>query len=191
MSELGVFMETCSVGVHPSTVAEVVEYVGPTDLNLLRILTPVGDVLTASVDGKNDGIAKAIKELEKGSSVSVGVMQVSSDYWLEYDVNVFDMWEPCTNITVGTTILAKEYVSALERTGRKHEAFKIAIQNYLEENLYTNASSAVEEMFKPTRRPINLEYEKEHWSSEMVVSGFVARTQDFSNYEFDGENNDF
>ena len=101
------------------------------------------------------------------------------------------MWEPCTNITVGTTILAKEYMSALERTGRKHEAFKIAIQNYLEENLYTNSSSAVEEIFKPTRRPINLEQEKEHWSSEMVVSGFVARTQDFSNYEFDGENNDF
>ena len=69
--------------------------------------------------------------------------------------------------------------------------YKRQIQNYLEENLYTNASSAVEEMFKPTRRPINLEYEKEHWSSEMVVSGFVARTQDFANYEFDGENNDF
>ena len=161
MSELDVFMETCSVGVHPDTVALIVEHVGPPNLNLLRILTAGGDVVTAAVENQRDGINKTIRELEKGSVVSVGVMQVSSDYWLEYDVNVFDMWEPCTNITVGTTIFANEYVSVLERTGNETEAMKHSLKQYLESNLFINdADTVIGDMFG------NIQYTQKHQKNQ-------------------------
>lgn len=190
MSELDVFMETCSVGVHPQTVAQIVEYAGPPDMNILRILTTEGAAITAAVDSKNAEISKAIKEIEKGSAVSIGVMQVSSNYWLEYDVTVFDMVEPCTNITVGTSILAKEYLSILESTGDQHGALKISLQKYLEGNLYITASAVVEELFNSYADTLKIENEREHWGSHMRVSGFVARTENDFKYPLEAHNND-
>ena len=175
---------------------------GPPNLNLLRILTAGGDVVTAAVENQRDGINKTIRELEKGSVVSVGVMQVSSDYWLEYDVNVFDMWEPCTNITVGTTIFANEYVSVLERTGNETEAMKHSLKQYLESNLFINdADTVIGDMFGniqyTQKHQKNQNNNKEYWDgeiivsgdAEMIVSGFESLIDEESNYEYKADEN--
>lgn len=190
MSELDVFMETCSVGVHPDTVAQIVETVGPAEMHLLRIMNPKGQVVTAAVESRDAGIRKAITEIENGAAVSIGVMQVSSNYWLEYDVTVFDMVEPCTNITVGTSILTKAYLSSLETHGDQYSALKIAVREYLQENLYVEASVLMNNWFTHHPDTVIGENERQYWSKDMNVSDFVARTKNEVSDQVEVDNND-
>lgn len=170
MSELDVFIETCTNGVHPETVTAIIELVTGRDPFVLTVLSADGNRISASANNRRDAIRKSIEYIEAENPISVGLMQVSDRYWLEYEVTVMDMLEPCTNIRVGTTILKREYLNAVKDVGASNDAMRIALSKYFELNQYGDGEGYTTRLLgvKSTSSVID----KRSWSAEIRVKGF-------------------
>ena len=138
MSEIDTFIETCSSGVHPDTVAAVVEIVTNREPFVFTVLPAKGKRIQGSARDRDTVIRKGSEHIEAGGMVSVGLMQVSSKYWKKHDVTIMDMMDPCTNIRVGTSLLKSAFVNAKLAQKDNGEAIAYAIEIYINGNLYEN-----------------------------------------------------
>lgn len=136
MSEIDTFIETCSSGVHPDTVAAVIRIVTDNEKFIFTVLPSNGQRIQGSADSRDAVIKKGIEHIEAGDAVSVGVMQVSSKYWSKFDVTIMDMMDPCTNIEIGTSLLKNAYINAKLSQKQNGEAIAYAIETYVNGNLY-------------------------------------------------------
>ncbi len=59
----------------------------------------------------NEAVELANKALDAGFSIDVGVMQINSDWFRPMGYNVAQMYDPCTNIMVGMTIIKQQMAS--------------------------------------------------------------------------------
>lgn len=72
---------------------------------------------------KKEAIHLANYYINKGHSVDLGYMQINSNNLRHNNATVYDMFEPCKNINIGTSILLEAY----KRTKRKYNNPQIAL----------------------------------------------------------------
>jgi len=176
MSELDTFIETCTDGVHPDTVAAIIELVTDREPFILTALPFKGKRQQMAFADRNTTIKKGIDFIEADAEISVGYMQVSSRYWLLYDVTVMDMLEPCANIQVGSSLLKEGFQIAMQEVGDEQSAMRLAVERYIEGNLYTGGKEAVVKLFgheQPAQQATPLvQSDTSTWAAEIRVSGF-------------------
>lgn len=192
MSELDTFIETCTNGVHPSTVAAIIEIVTARDPFIFSVLPADGKQYRAAVSDAQTVIEKGKEVIMEGGEVSVGLMQVSSHYWLEYDVTVADMMHPCTNIEVGSSLFAETYKHFFDLTGDEREAMRAAFDTYIQGNIYESGGYSVTKLFErksqgesPVERTSQREspVDRSNWSAEMRVASFDELLKEESDNE--------
>jgi len=147
MSDIDTFIETCTDGVHPETVAAIVEVVTDREPFVLTVLPAEGKRIQALVNDRETVIQKGIEHIEKGDQVSVGLMQVSSKYWSTHNVTIMDMLDPCTNIQVGTSLLKNAFMNGKLQNKSTGESMAYAIELYIDGNLYENGKQTAMGMF--------------------------------------------
>lgn len=72
---------------------------------------------------KDDAVQLASDLVAEGHTIDMGLMQVDSVHLATYGKTIADMFEPCTNVSVGTDILYNAYHAAL----RHYPPGKIAL----------------------------------------------------------------
>ena len=92
-------------------------------------------------DNTNDHtfVAKSLPEalrlssqlIAQGHRLDLGLMQINYDVWLKPGVfPLAKAFDPCTNITIGSTILNGDYIQALQHTSNSSEALFRALSLY-------------------------------------------------------------
>jgi len=163
MSEIDTFIETCTNGVHPETVAAIIEIVTDREPFVFTVLPANGVRVQGVAEDRDTVIRKGLEHIESGAEVSVGLMQVSSKYWTNHNVTIMEMMDPCTNIEVGTALLKSAFVNAKLSQKNNAEAIAYAIEMYINGNLYENGKKKALSAFG---QKIDLEkelYEEPAW----------------------------
>ena len=75
--------------------------------------------------------------LQRGRSVSIGLMQISTQHAAELGLTADQLFDPCTNIRAGAQILQTKYQHSAALHGEGQEALQEAL------SLYNSGSSAV------------------------------------------------
>ena len=92
-------------------------------------------------DNTNDHtfVAKSLPEalrlssqlIAQGHRLDLGLMQINYDVWLKPGAfPLAKAFDPCTNITIGSTILNGDYIQALQHTSNSSEALFRALSLY-------------------------------------------------------------
>ena len=69
--------------------------------------------------------------IAQGHRLDLGLMQINYDVWLKPGAfPLAKAFDPCTNITIGSTILNADYIQALQRTSNSSEALFRALSLY-------------------------------------------------------------
>jgi type IV secretion system protein VirB1 len=74
--------------------------------------------------------ALAVRLLEAGHSLDLGIAQIDSMNLAGFGVDAHAIFDPCTNLNVGSRILAGDYAFAVRRYGRGQVALRHAIGMY-------------------------------------------------------------
>jgi type IV secretion system protein VirB1 len=74
--------------------------------------------------------------LNRGRSVSVGLMQINTEHAAEFGLTVDQLFDPCMNVRVGAHLLTASYQAAVAIRGEGQEALHQALSEY-------NSGSAV------------------------------------------------
>ena len=119
---------SCAPMVAPDTLARVVQVesggnVFAINVNKLRDAQP-----QARSTEEATRIAKAY--IARGYSVDMGLMQVNSGNLRRLGHSVADMFDPCTNLAAGASILTENYKSAKNRRDDPQEALQAALSAY-------------------------------------------------------------
>ena len=130
------FIDQCSVGVHPVTVAAVIQQESGGDPLALEAVVKQEDKgrlpqLTLPANKTlHEAVSKANILQSKGYSISIGLMQVNDRHYQRFDVTVEDMFDPCTNVKYGSTILAENYKIASAEFSKPEEIMISALSAY-------------------------------------------------------------
>jgi len=92
-------------------------------------------VLIKKAEGKDEAVSQARSFLAKGYSIDVGLMQINSENFKKYSLDITDVFDPCINIRVGSSILKEAY----SKTSKKTDDRQIALQKAL--SIYNTGSS--------------------------------------------------
>ncbi|ELV7517770.1 lytic transglycosylase domain-containing protein [Photobacterium damselae] len=85
---------------------------------------------------KIEAIKLARYFVSKGYTVDLGYMQINSNNLKYYGVSINDMFEPCMNIRVGSTILLEAYQRAKIKYRHPQIALRHALSIYNTGNMY-------------------------------------------------------
>ena len=99
------------------------------------------DPIAVNINGVNTGATKiaetkeqaaAIVDLyvEEGTSVDIGYMQVNTIHQKEFGVTALELFDPCLNITIGSTIFMRAYNATRSFYGDTDLAVKTALSAY-------------------------------------------------------------
>lgn len=117
----------CSNGVAPETLQAIIDTESGGRVLAIATNPPrqLPNVTTAEEAGRllNDLIAKRI-------SVDIGLMQINSQHIARFKLQPADLFDPCTNIFVGSTILSEGYSEASKRLGPGQAALREALSIY-------------------------------------------------------------
>jgi len=68
--------------------------------------------------------------LERGRSVSIGLVQISTQHAADLGVTVDQLFDPCTNLRAGARVLTAEYQRAAAVRGEGQDALQQALSKY-------------------------------------------------------------
>jgi type IV secretion system protein VirB1 len=68
--------------------------------------------------------------VRNGRSVSLGLMQISTQHASDLGVSVDQLFDPCTNVRAGAQILTRKYQRAAALLGEGQEALRQALSQY-------------------------------------------------------------
>ena len=68
--------------------------------------------------------------VRNGRSVSLGLMQISTQHASDLGVSVDQLFDPCTNVRAGAQILTRKYQRAAALLGEGQEALRQALSEY-------------------------------------------------------------
>ncbi|APO97875.1 MULTISPECIES: lytic transglycosylase domain-containing protein [Xanthomonas] len=118
MSDLMSVILACSIGVHPQTVQAIIKH--ESGGNPYAINNQVRSFYPTRLD---DAQRIAVEQVRAGRSTDIGLMQINSQHLTKFGVTPVDLLDPCTNVRIGTTILARNYA----QTWAKYRAEKPAL----------------------------------------------------------------
>jgi type IV secretion system protein VirB1 len=124
---LAALVAHCALTVAPSTMTAIVQV--ESGGNPLAI----GDNTTRHSyypDDLASAEALARRLLAAGHSLDVGIAQIDSMNFAGFGVNVYRIFDPCINLSVGASILSGDYAVAARRYGTGQIALRHAIGMY-------------------------------------------------------------
>ena len=68
--------------------------------------------------------------IHQGKSVSIGLMQVSTEHMTDLGLTADDLFDPCTNLRAGAELLKTKYERAAAQSGEGQEALRVALSEY-------------------------------------------------------------
>lgn len=118
----------CAPGVAPSTVQAIIDV--ESGGNVLAIGVNRGDRLRRQPNDYAEAGARAQWLLDTGANFDAGLMQINSANWRRLGLTPANVFDPCTNIRAGATILTENYVSAAKSRGPGRDALLAALSAY-------------------------------------------------------------
>jgi len=109
-------IQQCAVGVAPSTMAAIVKVESGGNPYAIGDNTARSRV-TPSPKSAHEAARVALELLRLGHSLDLGLAQINSKNLKAHGVSVEDVFEPCTNLKVGSTILSNFYLKSVEKYG--------------------------------------------------------------------------
>lgn len=124
------FIAACApANVAPQTIAAIIRVESGGDPLVLHVNAGAGGILLHPT-----GIASALAVVRRatsaGSSVDIGLMQVNTANVGKLGYTIAQMFNPCTNIRVGATILSADYAGALGVAPAGQKALQAALSAY-------------------------------------------------------------
>lgn len=120
-------IHTCAPTVAPETIAAIVQVESGGNPFAVHIN---GQAQQTPIASRDEAIALATQAIARGKSVDMGLMQVNSKHLQKQHARVSDLFNPCTNLQIGSTILKDDYVRASRQVKDQHLALKLALSAY-------------------------------------------------------------
>ncbi|WP_305812893.1 lytic transglycosylase domain-containing protein [Photobacterium leiognathi] len=123
--------QQCINDVHPAMIQKIIKVESNNNLLAINVNKKAGHKPKyKQPKTKADAIQLANYYIRLGHSVDLGYMQVNSNNLKKYGVTVNDMFNPCKNIAVGSTILLHAYQRALKSKREPQVALRHALSIY-------------------------------------------------------------
>lgn len=123
--------EQCINQVHPSMIQKIISVESSNNPFAINVNKKAGKIPTYKrPQTKHDAIRLANYYIKQGHSVDLGYMQINSLNLKHYGVTVSDMFNPCKNIAVGSTILYEAYQRAIKTKKHPQLALRHALSVY-------------------------------------------------------------
>ncbi|HHY0602198.1 TPA: lytic transglycosylase domain-containing protein [Vibrio parahaemolyticus] len=122
----------CLFQVHPATATQIIQHESggkPWVLNV-NALKGQKPPKFKQPNNQQDAIALARQFIQQGHTVDLGLMQINSNNLPHYRVTLEQIFDPCTNLRVGSTILYEGYQRALGTTKNPQIALQKALSIY-------------------------------------------------------------
>ncbi len=130
---LAQLLRTCASNVSPQTMAAVVHV--ESGGNRLALHDNTIDRSFSPVDA-NEATAWASELIAMGHSVDLGLSQINSANLPRLGIGIANVFDPCTNLRAGATILGEDYAAAEARFGPGQSALRHALGAYNTGSLY-------------------------------------------------------
>ena len=135
------FIAACApANVAPQTIAAIIRVESGGDPLVLHINAGANGILIHPI-----GIANALSIVKRatsaGSSVDIGLMQVNTSNVGKLGYTIEQMFDPCTNIKAGATILSADYSGALGVAPAGQKALQAALSAYNTGNYHSGFSN--------------------------------------------------
>lgn len=127
-------IEMCKVpGVSTSTIAEIIRVESSGNENAININ---GQLRLSKIPTSRDEAITAARQLiSQKANIDIGLMQINSTNFRPLGLTLEAVFDPCTNIKAGTTILKSAYERASKAYGEGQTALKGALSIYNTGNL--------------------------------------------------------
>ncbi|MGF1877450.1 lytic transglycosylase domain-containing protein [Photobacterium frigidiphilum] len=148
-------LEHCINQVHPAMVQKIIAVESannPIAINV-NILKGKPKPRYTPPKTKAAAIRLANDYIKQGHSVDLGLMQVNSNNLTHYGVTVNDMFNPCKNINVGSTILYEAYQRALRTKKEPQIALRHALSIYNTGNMTYGFKNGYVNRYTPYESP--------------------------------------
>lgn len=123
------YIQQCSTGVAPSTMAAIIKVESAGNPYAIGDNTTKSRVMPTPKNAEQ-AIAVATELIQKGHNLDLGLSQINSANLKAYKVSVKDIFDPCTNITVGSSILANFYTRSVAKYGVGEKSLFHALSAY-------------------------------------------------------------
>lgn len=159
----------CIYHIHPLTIVMVVKNESHFEPLALHVNGIKPSQFTPP-HSRQEAIKQANDYIKQGYSVDVGLMQINSNNFSAYGINVNQAFDPCTNIRVGSKILYESYQRALKINKIPNMAFKIALSYYNTGHPYKGLRNG---------------YVDKYISSSKAATSLTASTQQITTFHFE------
>lgn len=119
----------CAPGVHPTTVQGIMQHESGGRAFAIGVNHGAAQ-LPEQPDTLNEAVAAARRLRAKGINFDAGLMQINSANWSRLGLTPENVFDPCTNVRAGATILTENYVAASKRHGPGQRALLEALSIY-------------------------------------------------------------
>lgn len=131
MLDFSTLAKHCAPTVAPPTLAAIVRVESTYHPYAIGV---VGEKLATQPKNKTEAIA-TMQALEKaGRNFSVGIAQINRIHFQKYNLTYENVFDPCTNLHVGSKILEDCYVRAQARFAHSQDALTAAFSCYYSGN---------------------------------------------------------
>lgn len=125
---LDALIAQCAYNTHPDTVRAIIQVESAG--NPYAIGVNFGGSNNKRPTNASEAGQIARKLIAKGKNIDMGLMQINSSSMRRFGLSPEAMFDPCTNIRVGTKILSINYSQAVEIYGPGENALRAALSAY-------------------------------------------------------------
>ena len=148
------------------------------------------DPIAVNINGVNTGAAQIAETKEQaaaivdlyvgeGTSVDIGYMQVNTIHQKEFGVTALELFDPCLNITIGSTIFMRAYSATRSFYGDTDLAVKTALSAYNTGTFHKGFENGYVDRYEEPAGPAPV-------PSEPSVAQEAARSSSRVNIDFGG-----
>ncbi len=122
-------IQQCASGVAPSTMAAIIKVESAGNPWAIGDNTTKSRV-TPTPKSAEEAVIVATRLIEMGHSLDMGLSQINSTNLKAYGVSVRQIFDPCTNISVGSAILSNFYKKSVAKYGPGETSLFHALSAY-------------------------------------------------------------
>lgn len=126
--ELFLLINQCAPEVHPRTMAAIVE--AESSRGTLHININKGEQLKKQPETIEDAQKIVVELLASKANFDVGLAQINSSNFQKLGLDASNVFDPCTNIQAGSSILTENFKRASQNISEEQEALLAALSAY-------------------------------------------------------------
>jgi len=128
-SSIDKLLDQCAANVAPSTMAAIIRVESGGNPWAIGDNTTKSRVIPTPKSAE-EAISIATILINKGHNLDLGLSQINSDNLKKYKVSVREIFDPCTNVKVGSTILSRFYAKSVAKYGEGEKSLFHALSAY-------------------------------------------------------------